>query len=379
MNSAPIPPGNNITGQVTTVLGAVDANQLGITLCHEHIFLDLSCWWCHPRSEERLSIINASVKELDREVLVGDPYHNRDNLLLDDADVAEKELGLFKSRGGTTVVDLSTRSIGPYPQRLRDISLKTGLNIIAGTGFYVKRAHPEEVSDLGVDELANQMIADLVDGMCGTDIRAGIIGELGTSAPIHVDEAKVLRAAAIAHQVTGAPINIHLTIFASEGNNVLDLLENCGVDSQYVALSHLDERTDLPYHLSLAKRGCFIEFDCFGSECRFDEDEVKEPTDAERIESLLHLLDAGFEKQILLSQDICTKMQLREFGGNGYDHILRTIVPELKNRGVTDSTIANLLVNNPAKFLSGRQVSSAAAPGTKASAGLQPTSEFSLS
>lgn len=346
--------GSGSSAQVTTVLGPVDASQLGITLCHEHIFLDLSCWWCHPRSSERIHVVDAPVQALDREILIGDPYHNRDNLLLDDDALAAKELALFKALGGKTVVDLSTRSIGPYPERLRDVSLATGLNIIAGTGFYVKRAHPQEVGNLNVDDLAGQMISDLSDGMCGTDIRAGVIGELGTSAPIHMDEAKVLQAAAFAHQATGAPINIHLTIFAAEGHNVLDLLENCGVDPQFVALSHLDERPDLDYHLSLARRGCFVEFDCFGSECRFDEDEVKEPTDAERIDSLMHLLDAGFEKQLLLSQDICTKMQLRQYGGNGYDHILRSIVPELKKRGVSDSTLSNLLIHNPAHFLSGR-------------------------
>lgn len=339
--------------QVMTVLGPKDAGTLGITLAHEHIFLDLSCWWCAPKTAERDSIIDAPVAAVDRELLIADPYHSKDNLLLTDERLAIKELNLFKEAGGCTVVDLSTRSIGPFPQKLRDVSIKTGLNIVAGTGFYVRRAHPADVSKSTFSQLADQMISDLTIGMAGTDIKAGVIGEIGTSAPIHVDEAKVLQAAAIAHQETGAAINIHLSIFANEGNRVLDLLENCGVDPNYVALSHLDEQVNPEYHLSLAKRGCYVEFDCFGSECRFDEDDLREPSDNQRIESLLYLLEKGFQNKILLSQDVCTKMQLHEFGGNGYDHLLRKIVPALMARGVEKSTINTMLVENPARFLTG--------------------------
>ena len=339
---------------VNTVTGPLSVHELGITLPHEHIFLDISCWWCQPRDHNRSALINVQVAEVDRDLLLADPYHNRDNLILDDADLAAAELGLFSEAGGRTVVDLSTRSIGPYPQKLQDMARRTGLNIISGTGFYVKRAHTDEVTMSSPEELAVQMVKELSQGIGNTEICAGVIGELGTSSPIHPDEAKVLRAAAQAHEITGAPINIHLTIFAEEGNKVLDILENVGVDPHFVALSHLDERIARDYHVSLAKRGCFIEFDCFGSECRFDEDQMREPSDLERVDALLFLLEAGFQKQLLLSQDVCTKMQLRKFGGNGYDHILRSIIPLLKRRGISDAVVNELLVVNPARFLAGK-------------------------
>ncbi len=340
--------------EVMTVLGPVPADRLGITLPHEHIFLDVSCWWTRPTSSDREFLIDARVCDIDRDLLLADPYHNRDNLVLNDEDIAISELELFKQAGGRTIIDLTTRTIGPYPDKLRKIAERTGLNIIASTGFYVRRSHSAAVAEATYEELADQMIKELNKGIEDTSIRAGIIGEIGTSSPIHPDEAKVLRAAAMAHEATGAAINVHMTIFAREGHNVLDILENCGVDPGFVALSHLDELQDSGYHSSLAKRGCFIEFDCFGSQCAFEEDHSPEPTDAERISSLMRLLDQGYEKQMLLSQDVCTKMQLRHYGGNGYDHILRTIVPQLSQLGVGHSTLHALLADNPARLLAGK-------------------------
>ena len=228
---------------------------------------------------------------------------------------------------------------------------RTGLNVVAGSGFYVQVAHPAWVATATVEDLAAHIIGELTDGFDGTSVRAGIIGEIGTHTPIHPDEEKALRAAARAHHATGAAINVHLAIFGQEGHRVLDVFAEEKVDPRRVALSHLDERPDAAYQRSLAERGAYIEFDCFGSECYWDEDGVREASDAERVEALLRLLDAGFERQMLLSQDLCTKIQLRHYGGMGYDHLLRTIVPRLRRRGVNDSTLHTLLVENPARLL----------------------------
>lgn len=340
--------------EVMTVLGPIKAEDLGITLPHEHIFIDLSCLWHQPIDPRRAHIVAAPVQMDNRGLLMSDPYHCRDNLVIDDLECAEAELLRFKNMGGATILDLSTQSIGPYPQKLLVAAERTGLNIVAGTGFYTKRAHPAHVREASVKELAEELIRDLTEGFPGHDIRAGIIGEIGTSSPIHPDEIKVLKAAAQAHAETGAGINVHLAIFEKEAHSVLDILEEAKVDLSRVALSHLDESPDGNYHLSLAKRGCFIEFDCFGSEVYFDEEGLREPSDAERIESLLSLMEAGYERQLLLSQDVCTKMQLRHFGGMGYDHILRTIIPRLQKRGVPQATLDMMLVENPRRFLTGK-------------------------
>lgn len=341
--------------RIMTVLGPVEASRLGITLPHEHLFIDLSCLWHEPKDRARRFVVDAPVQSVAREILSLDPYHCRDNLLLSCDKAAALELEAYKKLGGQAVVDLSTRSIGPYPEKLRDLSSKSGVNIIAGTGFYTKRAHPDYVSSTNEEDLAEQMVKELEEGFSGSGICAGVIGEIGTSSPIHEDEKKVLRAVALAHAASGVGINVHLAIFSQEGHAVLDILESAGVDPAFVALSHLDEYPDITHHRSLAERGCFIEYDCFGSEVHFEEDCLSEPSDDERIEALLQLLEAGYLRQILLSQDVCTKMQLHKYGGHGYDHILKNIVPALRRRGVGDSAIQEMLVNNPARFLCGRK------------------------
>lgn len=337
--------------ELMTVTGPIKPEQLGVTLPHEHLLIDLSCLWQFPKDESREHLISADVCCGIRGLLMGDPYHCKDNLILDDIELAVQEVLYFKNVGGNTILDLSTQTIGPYPEKLRLISERTGVNIVAATGFYTQRAHPSFVAEETISQLAQRMISDLNDGFEDSKVRAGIIGELGTSSPIHPHEKKVLLAAAEASKHTGASINVHLAIFAKEGHNVLDIFESTGLPLNKVALSHLDELPDDEYRISLAKRGCFIEMDCFGSEVYFDEDSLREPSDAERIVFLSKLIDAGFEKQILISQDVCTKMQLRKYGGMGYDHVLRTIVPRLKACGFDKGVIESLLVRNAERLL----------------------------
>ena len=340
--------------EVTTVLGQVDASELGVVLAHEHLFIDLSCLWHKPRDPKRNYMIDARVEEIERSALSRDPYHCKDNLLLEDVELAVNELSLFKNAGGGTLVDLSTRDIGPYPEKLAVVARHSGVHVIAGTGFYTKRAHPDYVAKSSVRQLAEQMINELKFGFGDSDIRAGVIGELGSSSPLHEDEMKVLRAAVLAHSETGAGINVHLAIFSQEGHRVLDILEAEGMDLSRVALSHLDEFPDFNHHLSLAERGCFVEFDCFGSEVHFDEDELREPTDSERIDALLALIREGHANRLLLSQDVCTKMQLRNYGGRGYDHIMKSVVPLLLEKELDDLVLKQMLVHNPVDFLVGK-------------------------
>ncbi len=337
---------------VMTVLGPIHPDVLGKTLTHEHLQLDLTCLWHQPKDPARAYLVDAPVSPALYEVLKQDPYHSLDNLRLDNPAIAAEELRLFKKAGGGTVLDLSTATIGPYPEALAQLSRETGVHIVAGTGYYVRRAHPDWLHDPSWEELAEQMLRDVEDGFPGTRVRAGILGELGTSSPIHPDELKVLKAAVSVQRRHPIAINVHLAIFGFEGLRVLDFLEQEGADLSRVVLSHLDENLDPAYHQSLAERGVFLEFDTFGSECRFSEDEVAEPADHDRLEALERLADRHLH-QLLLSQDICTKMQWHAFGGKGYDHILTRIVPALRDRGFREPDIEMLLEKNPARLLAG--------------------------
>jgi phosphotriesterase-related protein len=129
------------------------------------------------------------------------------------------------------------------------------------------------------------------------------------------------------------------------------MLDAAGADLSRVVISHLDELLDPAYHRAVLTRGAYVEFDTFGSELYFDSSERRESSDAERVDALLGLLHDGWSERLLLSQDVCIKMQLHRYGGFGYDHLLRTIEPRLRKRGVDDQTLRVLTVENPRRVL----------------------------
>ncbi|HET7466603.1 MAG TPA: phosphotriesterase-related protein [Candidatus Dormibacteraeota bacterium] len=334
-----------------TVRGPVAAQELGITLMHEHLFIDLSFLRDEPTWDWQKTLVDAELTLVNRGLLQVDPYVSRRNLVLDDVDAAVAELIPFRELGGGCVVDLTTTGIKPQPARLREVSERTGVHMVAGCGHYTRRSHSPEVAAASEAQLVEGMLDEIANGLAGTDVRPGIIGEIGTGSPIHPDEAKVLRAAAAAQQETGLAINVHVAIFKREALAALDVLEAAGADLSRVVISHLDEQPDTAYHRAVLERGAYVEYDTFGSESYFDGDGSAEPSDRERVDCLIELLDGGWGDRLLISQDVCTKVQLLRFGGLGYAHILRSIVPRLRRRGVDDATIRKLLVENPARVL----------------------------
>lgn len=338
---------------IQTVLGPIDPSQLGTTLAHEHALIDLRCLLEPPRDSDLHWLVDRPVDAGSRLALQDRPYASKDNLMLDSEEDAARELQAFKDAGGRALIDLTVDGIGPNAGALRRLATRTGLHIVAGVGIYRAIAHPVWVRAAGPADIADHFIRRLQVGFDGTDIRGGVIGEIGTSSPLHEDEIKVLRAAARAHRDTGVPINVHPAIWHREGPRILDILAADGVDLRRVALSHMDELLDYDYHCSLAVRGAWLSFDTFGSEFHFADEGAQEPTDTQRLAALLRLLHAGWAGQILLSQDVCTKLQLTRYGGKGYAHVLRNVVPALEASGVGADTIHELLVDNPRRFLAG--------------------------
>jgi phosphotriesterase-related protein len=336
---------------IQTVDGPIDADALGVTLTHEHLLIDLRCLFDGAGDRFSRSIANRPVESVRRERLEYRPYRSRDNLVIDDEDTAAAELAAFHDAGGRSLIDLTVDGLAPNPLALQRLSRRSGVHVIAGAGFYIALAHPAWVADATVPQLAARMIRAVRVGIGDTNVRAGVLGEIGTSSPLHPDEIKVLRAAAHAHRETGVPINVHCALWAREGLRILDILAAEGVDLRRVALSHMDELLDSDYHRALAERGAWLSFDTWGSE--FDFGKHREPTDVERIQHLCQMLDAGWSSQILLSQDACTKLNLRRYGGKGIAHILTSVVLQLERGGLGESTIQQLLVDNPRRYLTG--------------------------
>lgn len=180
---------------IRTVTGDIAPEQLGITLGHEHLLIDLRGLWSESPAH-RIHLIDQEPTLENRGDLMRNPYHSRPNLLLDDAELSISELEWYKQAGGQALIDMTTVGIRPDPLALRVIAERTGLNVIAGCGYYRQPLLSVSLHDRSVEAIADDLLRWLQEGMYGTHIRAGLMGELGTSSPIYPFEERQLRAAA---------------------------------------------------------------------------------------------------------------------------------------------------------------------------------------
>lgn len=351
-----------------TVEGPVDAADLGVVLTHEHLLIDLRYRFVAPDDPAALPGALAPLT-MDR---LGLARRNigaiRDNLVLDSEELAIAELAHFKAAGGGTLVDCSQDGIGRDVRALRRISRATGVHIVAPTGAYLQQSHPAWVAASSVEELTDRFVGELTVGIEATDIRAGIIGELGVGqlnmaspgyagsadeTTIHPYEVKVLQAGARAARITGAPVSVHIWPWGTSrlGLTSLDILEEEGADPSRVIVCHLDVNPHIDTIVEIARRGAIIEFDTFGYEPYLDPLGTQVSRDTDRITALLELMSRGLGDQIVIAQDVCTKIQTVAYGGWGYAHISRNIEPRLRSAGMTDAEIRRIRVDTPARLL----------------------------
>jgi phosphotriesterase-related protein len=338
-----------------TVLGDIDPDTMGVTLPHEHVFCDSRVWLQPPVDEvgRRLATAEPALENLwwMRQF----PNSNAGVLLLDDLDLAVAELGAFRDAGGATVVDVTPDGLGRDPKGLATVARRTGLNIVAGTGLYIAGSHPDESSNASVEVLAERMTRDLVDGIDGTDVRAGIIGEIGVSHPLHPHEERVLRAAARAQALTGAAISVHTAAHAVDADSALtvaNVLEVAGADLTRVIMCHMDTSLHRPdYHREVFARGALIEYDLFGHEFFESENDFQSFGDTETARAVVARVAEGWADQLLMSQDVCYKIQLTRYGGYGYAHLLQNVAARLRLWGLDDATFDHIVRNNPRRVL----------------------------
>ncbi|MEE0944617.1 MAG: hypothetical protein UIM24_04125 [Clostridia bacterium] len=344
--------------KVKSVCGVLDRKDLGTVTTHEHVLLDLTAFYQELPVEGIDDPATQKVEMWNLGILSRDCYALKDNLLLDNEEVAIEELNYFKRAGGDTVVDASLPGIGRDPEALVRISKATGLNIIMGTGFYVGETHPKEFDNMTDSEIAGLMIKELDEGIDG--ICAGYIGEIGISEIFDDKERRVLRAAAIASNKTGVAINVHINPWTTNGIEAADILLAAGVPAERICISHIDVENREDYIYTLLKKGVYVEFDNFGKEY-YIRREVRNSGyglfvhDTDRVTLLKKLIDDGFINQILLSCDLCLKNLMHKYGGWGYDHLLKNIIPMMEDEGITAEQIAILLKKNPADWLCGKE------------------------
>ena len=336
---------------VRTVTGPVAPDALGITSMHEHLWMDSTPLLAVHRYES-----TAGSEPWDASVAAEarwNPGVHPDNYRLTDVDAAIEELAPFVVAGGRTIVELTPPSLGRDVERVREIALRAGVQVVQGTGQYLGPTHEPWVRDAADAELVDRLVAEATDGIGRTGILPGILGEIGTSDPILPDERRVLRAVATASRTTGLAISVHLHPWGHEGPAVLDELRHGGADPERVILGHLSTAIDGPDELRrMADTGATLGFDLFGFDHSLLGPGRWPPSDRDVAAAISALVADGYADRVVLGQDIGVRTRLRRWGGWGYAHLLEHVVPLLRDVGVGDRAIARMLRENPARLLS---------------------------
>ena len=255
--------------EVNTVLGEIDIKDLGIVLMHEHLQVDISYMASAGKMNPKIFNVNQRTSESVNEdyetilrdkirmkylgTLRRDPTRSKDNLMLDNTQHIVEELLRFHELGGTSIVDVTNISMGRNIKSLKYISERTGINVIASTGWYLEPTYPDYIQEKTVKELAGIMIHEINHGIDNTDIKAGLIGECGCSTPPYTElEKKVILAACIAQKETNVPMTIHPALI---NLNKKEGFVKCGLE--YTQLLKKEKVNLEKFYLSHADRTCF--------------------------------------------------------------------------------------------------------------------------
>jgi phosphotriesterase-related protein len=321
------------TKQVQTVLGPVPVSELGKTLMHEHILVSFPGAELDPRYL------------FDRKAFV---------------DIATAKLKALREWGVETFVDPCPIEMGRDVRLMAEISERSGMNIICTTGFYFEgMGLPSYWRHASVDEISALYVRDIERGIDGTAIRAGLI-KCATSASITPLEQKVLAAASLAQRATGVPIITH-TEDGLCGPEQQDLFEQHGVPLRHCLIGHSCGNPDHAYHRRIVQRDSYIGFDRIGL--------IRRQSDEVRADNVVKLVDAGFGRQVMLSQDgYCgwrgkfffepspersAEIDARRASGEWptpQTYIFTHFLPKLRERGISDEQIDVFLTENPRAY-----------------------------
>jgi phosphotriesterase-related protein len=325
-------------GEVQTVLGAVDAGELGVTLVHEHLQArDEALAFQFPHLP---TTGGEPVREVDAE--------GAERLALEAAQAAVE-------RGVRTICDPAAMFLGRDVRLMRRVSEATGLRIVAATGIYSYDHLPTALLSRDADGIADLFVHDLERGIQGTDSRAAFIKCAADAPGVTENVEKLHRAAARASLRTGAPIMAHTHPSSRTGLRQLEILTEEGVDPARVQLAHTGDTADLDYIERLLDRGAYVGMDRFGLEMFLPFEQ--------RIETVLALLERGYAERMMLSADSCATIDWFPLpveeqmlaAGAAVDWTIRIVpdkvLPALRERGMSAEQERTLMVENPARWL----------------------------
>jgi phosphotriesterase-related protein len=243
-----------------------------------------------------------------------------------DVELMAKELEDARRDGVACIVDGGHPDMGRDLEFVRQASMKSGLPVVAGCGFYSQPFYPKEISTMSEEQIVQALIKQ------ADDAPAGAFGEIGSWDEMTADERKVFRAVGKAHVATNLPIFTHTGIPGKAAIEQLDILEDAGVNPNRVVIGHLGNLVDsnVYVHKTICRRGAFVAFDRQGGN-----------GDAQQVPLVMALLDAGFADRLMFSAD----------ASRGYSKTLTVFLPKLKAAGASDDVLHRIMVDNPRRFL----------------------------
>lgn len=335
-------------GSVRTVLGDVPADSLGPTLVHEHVRMD-----CSPLLAAHGYLPDPGLGDFGAAEAAEcrwNPGAHPDNYRFTEYEPVLDDLRDFAALGGGTVVDATPLDLGRDPEALVRFATDSGLKIVMGTGYYLEATHRAHLR-AGDEEHATY---DAILADCAGDraVRPGLIGEIGTFDPPTASELRVVRGAARAARDTGLPLSVHLHPWSDTAERVVDVIAETGLPVERLLLNHLSTAVGREGQLArVLATGARISLDL----CGFDHSLLGPgrwpPSDDDAMAVALAILRGPHAEQVMVSQDIGVRTRLRRYGGWGYGHMLRHLVPVLQHHGATTEEIRGLLVENPARWL----------------------------
>lgn len=324
---------------VMTVTGPIAASAMGTTLTHEHLLNDVRLAVQPGARTGTEDLLNAAVTAENRQRLLTEPYSSYDNCTLDSKVDAAAELMAFAALGGSTIVDVTPPTLGRDPRALRELSERSGVNVVMGSGWYLERF--DSGARGSIQQMVDELSGEFEKGVDG--VFPGVIGEIGVSADFTAGEQRALRAACIVQRQQKVPLFIHLPGWQRRGPEILDIvLYDMGVAPDAVVLCHMDPSgSDTEYQTALASRGVWLEFDMIGMPFEFP-GEGSSPAVDETIAAIAALVAAGAADRLLFSHDLFLKAMLHRLGGDGLGFVPGAFRSRARSAGIDSDHIIDV-------------------------------------
>lgn len=332
---------------VESVSGPLGPDDLGLTLPHEHVFINMTP--TEPR-DGYMTIWEERVADLEKFLAAG----GKTLFDVTNAELSDYAAPVYFDRDPAHAVKnpiTGSRSVANV-MATKAIAEQTGVNVILGVGHYFDRYFDVDWFERNsTDQIAEYLVADLEEEIPGTGVRAGFIGEVASDLPyVTAREERSFRASGRAAARTGVMVTTHAPSFPT-GETQVDILTAEGVAPERIVIGHTDTVKSLDYSVDLLKRGVYVEYDCMMAVKAGGA--IAEHEMRRRVEYIRDLVEMGYAERILLSQDVSQRSHQAAHGGPGLTFVFEEFAAAATAAGIEPDALRLMNLDNPRRVLFG--------------------------